>query len=227
MDIFDRHKDIIGQDKLSVLKKSCVLVAGVGGLGTYVSEQLTRLGVGKLYLIDNGIVDIPDLNRQTLYIRNSVGKYKVDEAEKRLLSIREDVVIIKDKSKIDEKFVISDEVNAVALCLDNIRTRLILDEKLKELNKKKGKMIPLVHTGVDEYLIQIITVDYYKVSDLKSIFFEYEEKKRINVLPQTVSIAGGLQTLELMNVLLNRSLLIGKVLQFDLKSFNFEIFNLL
>ena len=227
MDIFDRHKRIIGEQGLSKLKQSSVLIAGVGGLGTYVSEQLTRLGVGKLYLVDNGIVDLPDLNRQTLYTKDSIGKFKVDEAERRLLSIRNDIEIIKIREKIDENFNIPKDVNLVSLCLDNIRTRLILDKKLIKINKNKNKKTFLVHAGVDEYLIQVITIDYEKIPSLKFIFEEYEEKDKIFVVPQTVAIAGGLQSLEIMNILLGKPNLIGKSLIINLKNLNLNIIELI
>ncbi len=227
MDIYERHKKIIGEQGLYKLKKSSVLIAGVGGLGTYVSEQLTRLGVGKLYLIDNGIVDLPDLNRQTLYTKNSIGKFKVDEAKNRLLNIRDDIEIIKIKEKIDENFNIPKDVNIVSLCLDNIRTRLILDEKLIKINKNKNQKIFSVHAGVDEYLIQIITIDYKKISSLKFIFQEYEEKDKIFVIPQTVAIAGGLQSLEIMNILLEKPKLIGKSLMINLKNLKLNIIDLI
>jgi len=227
MDIFARHKKIIGEKGLTKLKESSVLIAGVGGLGTYVSEQLTRLGVGKLYLVDNGIVDLPDLNRQTLYTKDSIGKLKVDEAKKRLSNIRDDIEIIKIKEKIDENFKIPEDVNIVSLCLDNIKTRLILDEKLIKINKNKSKKTFLVHSGVDEYLIQIITIDYNKIPSLRFIFEEYEEKNKIFVIPQTVAIAGGFQSLEIMNILLNKPNLIGKSLMINLKNLNLNIIDLI
>ena len=64
-----------------------VAVFGIGGVGGYTVEALARSGVGALDLIDDDRICLTNINRQLLATRNSVGKYKVDEAEQRILSI--------------------------------------------------------------------------------------------------------------------------------------------
>ncbi|HPS25297.1 MAG TPA: ThiF family adenylyltransferase, partial [Bacteroidales bacterium] len=48
-----RSEWLVGTDGLDKLKKSTVLVAGLGGVGSYAAEMLARAGVGHLILIDN------------------------------------------------------------------------------------------------------------------------------------------------------------------------------
>jgi molybdopterin/thiamine biosynthesis adenylyltransferase len=62
------------------------MVLGVGGLGCGVAVALARLGVGKIILFDKDIVDISNLNRQILYDTSDIGKPKVDQAKKTLMS---------------------------------------------------------------------------------------------------------------------------------------------
>lgn len=50
------------------LKKACVCVCGLGGLGSNIAQMLARLGVGKLILVDFDIVDPTNLNRQNYFI---------------------------------------------------------------------------------------------------------------------------------------------------------------
>lgn len=69
------------------LAASRVAVFGIGGVGGYTVEALARSGVGALDLIDDDRICLTNINRQILATRNSVGKYKVDEAEQRILSI--------------------------------------------------------------------------------------------------------------------------------------------
>ena len=66
---------------------SRVAVFGIGGVGGYTVEALARSGIGALDLIDDDRICLTNINRQILATRNSVGKYKVDEAEQRILSI--------------------------------------------------------------------------------------------------------------------------------------------
>lgn len=52
------------------LKKSIVGIAGLGGLGSNIAIALSRIGVGKLVLVDFDIVEPSNLNRQQYYIRH-------------------------------------------------------------------------------------------------------------------------------------------------------------
>ncbi len=71
-------------DKLSHAR---VAVFGVGGVGGYTVEALARSGVGTLDLIDDDKVCLTNINRQIIATMNTVGKYKVDVAKERVLSI--------------------------------------------------------------------------------------------------------------------------------------------
>jgi tRNA A37 threonylcarbamoyladenosine dehydratase len=65
-------------------------VFGIGGVGGYAVEALARSGIGALDLIDDDKVCLTNLNRQLHATRKTVGKYKVDVAEERILEINPD-----------------------------------------------------------------------------------------------------------------------------------------
>ena len=69
-------KDIglLGQKKI---KKAKVLIIGAGGLGCSVAEFLVRAGVGKIGIIDNDMVNLSNIHRQSLYNVNDINKSKV------------------------------------------------------------------------------------------------------------------------------------------------------
>lgn len=62
-------------------------VFGVGGVGGYVLEALTRAGISHFALIDNDVFSLTNLNRQILATYQSIGKNKVEVAKERILSI--------------------------------------------------------------------------------------------------------------------------------------------
>ncbi|MCD8220864.1 MAG: tRNA threonylcarbamoyladenosine dehydratase [Clostridiales bacterium] len=87
---FSRTELLIGRDHMERLFASRVAVFGIGGVGGYTAEALARTGIGRLDLIDDDKVCLTNLNRQILATRETVGRYKVDVAKERILSINPD-----------------------------------------------------------------------------------------------------------------------------------------
>ena len=72
---------VLGQKKIL---NSKVLIIGMGGLGCPVAEFLTRSGVGMLGIVDDDIVNISNIHRQSLYDQKDLNKSKVKIAQKKL-----------------------------------------------------------------------------------------------------------------------------------------------
>ena len=85
--MFTRTTQLIGSDAFRALQEARVIVFGVGGVGGWCAESLLRTGVGHLTLVDFDVVDKTNLNRQVVATFDNVGKSKVIEMQKRLLSI--------------------------------------------------------------------------------------------------------------------------------------------
>lgn len=82
-----RTELLLGSDQLEILKNSHVLVAGLGGVGGYVAEQLCRAGIGTLTLVDNDIVNSSNRNRQIIAMVSTEGRNKTDVLANRLKDI--------------------------------------------------------------------------------------------------------------------------------------------
>ena len=83
-DYLKRQFDIFNQKENEKLEKLNVMIAGAGGLGTHQAQQLLRMGINKIYLYDNDVVEMSNLNRQLFYGKDDIGKNKVDIAKKHL-----------------------------------------------------------------------------------------------------------------------------------------------
>ncbi len=59
------------------LKRGRVAILGLGGLGSNIAISLSRIGVGKLILVDYDVVEPSNLNRQQYFI-DDIGKYKTE-----------------------------------------------------------------------------------------------------------------------------------------------------
>ena len=73
-----KNVGIAGQKKIL---KSKVLIIGIGGLGCPLLMYLAASGVGTIGIADPDKIEISNLNRQTLFTTNDIGKYKVDQAK--------------------------------------------------------------------------------------------------------------------------------------------------
>ena len=90
---------INGQKKL---KKSKVLIVGLGGLGCPVAEYLSRAGVGTIGLIDHDKVNLSNIHRQSIFTTSDIKKYKVDAVKQRIKKVNPSTKIKSFKKKIDD-----------------------------------------------------------------------------------------------------------------------------
>ncbi|MBR2003598.1 MAG: tRNA threonylcarbamoyladenosine dehydratase [Thermoguttaceae bacterium] len=84
---FARTELMLGRDALERLRRSCVLVAGLGAVGSYAVEALARSGVGRFRLVDFDVVQPSNINRQLFATWETVGRFKADVAKERIAAI--------------------------------------------------------------------------------------------------------------------------------------------
>jgi len=82
-----RTQLLLGEDKLSKLINSNVLVVGLGGVGGIAAEMIARAGVGKMTIVDADTVDPTNRNRQIPALQSTEGVLKTDVLKARLLDI--------------------------------------------------------------------------------------------------------------------------------------------
>lgn len=92
---FSRTELIFGEEAMEKLSRARVAVFGIGGVGGYAAEALTRSGIGALDIIDSDKVSLSNINRQIIALHSTVGEYKVDAAEKRILDINPNIKLKK------------------------------------------------------------------------------------------------------------------------------------
>lgn len=93
-DSFNRLQLLIGED-LNILKKSSVMIVGLGGVGSYAAETIARSGVENIIIIDKDIVEASNINRQLIALNSTINMPKVDVVSNRLIDINPNLKIIK------------------------------------------------------------------------------------------------------------------------------------
>ena len=84
---FSRTELLIGSEGTDRLRSASVMVVGVGGVGSHCIEALARSGVGELILVDNDKVSITNINRQSIAMHSTVGRYKTRVMKERIEDI--------------------------------------------------------------------------------------------------------------------------------------------
>ncbi|MGC6247457.1 molybdopterin-synthase adenylyltransferase MoeB [Bisgaard Taxon 45] len=206
--------DFEGQE---TLKKSKMLIVGLGGLGCAASQYLATAGVGHLTLLDFDTVSLSNLQRQVLHDDSRLGMSKVDSAKLSLQRLNPHIQIETLNAKLSsEKLAeIIPHFDVVLDCTDNVDIRNQLDHCCQQ------SKTPLV-SGAAIRLEGQVTVFTYQENTptyrtLSQLFGENTLScVEAGVLAPIVGIVGAIQALEAIKVRLNIGKnLCGRLLMID------------
>ena len=115
------------------LKSSRIIMIGAGGLGCPASETLVRAGLGYVHLIDDDVIEASNLQRQTLFLPEDIGKPKALTAAKMLerinplITARGTVARLSEDNAYELLDMASGKPNLLLDCTDNFATRDIIN----------------------------------------------------------------------------------------------------
>ncbi|HEY5370093.1 MAG TPA: molybdopterin-synthase adenylyltransferase MoeB [Hanamia sp.] len=136
--------DEFGTAAQEKLFQSKVLVVGAGGLGCPALQYLAAAGVGTIGIIDFDIVELSNLQRQTLYSVNDIGNPKAQIAADKLKAFNPEILFHVHNIKLDSKNALEliNDYDVVIDGTDNFATRYLVNDACVLLNK------PLVYGSV-------------------------------------------------------------------------------
>ncbi len=129
MDMFCRTEMLVGEAAIERLRRTKVILFGVGGVGSWCAEALVRSAIGHLTLVDPDCVDVTNINRQLPALHSTVGRPKVDVLRERLLDINPEAEIIarQERFSADNASVFKlEECDYVIDAIDSIQDKLEL-----------------------------------------------------------------------------------------------------
>ncbi|NBG88489.1 ThiF family adenylyltransferase [Isachenkonia alkalipeptolytica] len=135
--MFERYEKQMNYEKIGRkgqerLQKSKVLIIGCGALGTVVANNLVRMGIGHVRIVDRDYVELTNLHRQILFDEEDLKKEmpKAKAAEMKLQKINSEVTvegIVKEvNSRTIEDFI--EGVDCIVDCTDNFKTRFLIND---------------------------------------------------------------------------------------------------
>lgn len=125
---YTRIEKLIGKENVNKIINTKVLIIGIGGVGGSALEMLVRSGICNIALIDFDTFEESNLNRQILSLKSNIGKYKVEVAKKRILSINPDCNVNTYNKKLDEKLIkeLDNNYNYIIDACDDIKAKVLL-----------------------------------------------------------------------------------------------------
>jgi molybdopterin-synthase adenylyltransferase len=206
---YARQAALMGEEGQLKLARARVLVLGAGGLGSPLLYYLAAAGVGFLTVVDGDRISESNLNRQILYTEADLGCGKAERAAERLRALNSKVCVTSVSSRftMENGSALVSESDVVALALDNRETRLLANR----LCVAQGK--PLVDGGIDGWSGYVTAVVPGETPCLACWFEDRRIAGHIPVsLGAMAGIVGSLEALAVVEKLLNRPGLAGKLL---------------
>lgn len=139
----ERTELLLGVKKAEKLRKSHVLVVGLGGVGAYAAEMIARAGVERMTIVDTDTVSVSNINRQLVALHSTVGLPKAEILAARLRDINPDIqlTVIQEYIKDEATDILLDREPVYDFAVDAIDT---LAPKVNLIKGCLDRNIPLV-----------------------------------------------------------------------------------
>lgn len=133
---FSRTELLIGKEGIEKLKKSKVAIFGIGGVGSYVVEGLSRAGIQDFILIDNDLISESNINRQIIATHKTINKLKVEVAKQRILEINPNAKIetIEEFFMPESENILDESISYIVDAIDTVTAKIELVLRANKLN---------------------------------------------------------------------------------------------
>lgn len=205
---YSRTAMLLGEENILKLREKHIIIFGIGGVGSYTAEALSRVGIGSLTLVDADRISPSNINRQLYALHSTVGRYKTEVAKERIADIDPDC-----KVNIITDYVTRDNIcsffnSSYDFCVDAIddtEAKTAIALKCEELSipliasmgtgaKLSGEHFRITDISKTEYCplcrvmrkkyrdagLKKVTVLYSPESPVKSLYIpENEDERRL------------------------------------------------
>ena len=222
----------IGGPGQQTLKAARVLVVGAGGLGSPVLQYLAAAGVGTLGIIDDDVVSLSNLQRQTIHGTDDCGSEKVESARAAIEKINPHVDVQTYATRLDQSnsAEIISQYDIVADGSDNFDTRYLVADVCEQLQRT------LVTAAVGQFDASITTVKPHEKDQDGNLLPGYRDVfpnkppdgllptcEEAGVLGALTGVIGSMQALEIIKEITGTGdSLAGRLVLYDAKACRFQ-----
>ncbi|TFG28087.1 HesA/MoeB/ThiF family protein [Candidatus Thorarchaeota archaeon] len=218
----------IREEDMESIMKTTVAVIGAGGLGSPALRLLAAIGFGKIRIIDRDIVELSNIQRQTIYNAGDIGQPKAEAAAINLALQNPDVEIEPYSVSLHEENALDllEGIDIIIDGLDSFETRRIVNRTSLKLG------IPYIFAGAVEYFANLSTFLPGKTACFNCIMGDAVDNPQttcanIGVSPTLLSIAASIEVNEALFIATGRTpLLANRLMTIDSDSLSFEMFEI-
>lgn len=216
-DRYLRNIPALTEAECASLRRKRVLIVGCGGLGGNLISIFSRIGVGKLRIVDGDVFEATNLNRQLFSEVPVLGKNKAKVAADRIFRINPDIEVDAVEAFLTEENApaLLQECDIAVDALDNIPGRRLLAAACD----KAG--IPLVYGAISGWVAQsALSMPGDKL--VETLYPADVVLRDKSVLSFTPALCASMQAALCIKYLSGRPVESGKIYYFDLLNQEFE-----
>lgn len=158
----ERASLLFKEEGLDKLKNANVLIVGLGGVGSFAAEFLTRAGIGSLTIVDGDTVDITNINRQLPALHSTIDQPKVKIVGDRLMDINPELKLTRLEEFLSPERaleVVNNDFDYVLDCIDSVSPKINL---ILAAKRKKVKVISAMGAGGKYLAAKVVVKDISK-----------------------------------------------------------------
>lgn len=214
---YARNIPALTEAECRILRQKRILVVGCGGLGGHIIDQLARIGVGSLRVVDGDVFEASNLNRQLLSSVPLLGISKAGAAAEHIARVNPEIIADPVGCFLTEDNVkdLIGDCDAVMDALDNIASRKILASACAEAG------IPYIYGAISGWVAQA-AVSMPGDNLMEKLYPEGTVLRDKSVLSFTPALCASLQVSLCVKLLTGRPVETGAVYYFDLLNQEFE-----
>jgi len=220
-------RDFSENDMVTIMNTT-VAMLGAGGLGSPALRLLAAIGFGRIRIVDRDIVELSNIQRQTVFNTEDIGKPKAEAAADNLELMNPEVHFDPICVSIDEENVV-DVLKGVDIIIDGLDSF----EARRAVNSASLSLkIPYVFAGAVEYYANLTTFIPGKTGCLQCVMGEAQDNPentcaRVGVSPTLLSIAASIEVNEALKLALGREPdLANRLMTIDASTLSFDFFDI-
>lgn len=214
---YQRNIPALTEEECTLLQGKRALVVGCGGLGGHIIDQLARIGIGALRVVDGDVFEPSNLNRQLLSSVPLLGTNKARAAADHIRRVNPHV-----EAEAVEAFMTEENVHALVSgydivmdALDSIPARRLLAAACADAG------IPYVYGAISGWVAQA-AVSMPGDGLVEMLYPPHVQIRDKSVLSFTPALCAAMQVSLCVKLLTGRPVETGRVYYFDLMNQEFE-----